>query len=199
VVLGSGAVALAAAVGVEVFRVAPQEAAVFQAEVAIAASVAAAQAATGSRLVPKLMKVKHFLDRLEHDRIAAAIRNAEEKSSGQIVVFITHRRPKDALALARKSFRKLKLHRTQKRNGVLIMVAPAAQKVAIYGDAAVNTKADNAFWAEVIRQMQPDLKKGEFTAAVIGAVEKVGSVLATHFPPDSSSPRNEISDEVVED
>ena len=82
---------------------------------------------------------------------------------------------------------------------MLIVVAPAAQKVAIYGDTAVDTKADNAFWAEVIRQMQPDLKKGEFTAAVIGAVEKVGSVLATHFPPDSSGPRNEISDEVVED
>jgi uncharacterized membrane protein len=47
--------------------------------------------------------------------------------------------------------------------------------------------------------MQPDLKKGEFTAAVIGAVEKVGSVLAAHFPPDNSGPRNEISDEVVED
>jgi len=185
---------------VEVFRgVARQEAAVFLAEVAIAASVAAERAGIGSRLVPELMKVKHFLDRLEHDRIAAAIRKAEEKSSGQIVVFITHRRPKDALALARKSFRKLKLHRTQKRNGVLIMVAPAAQKVAIYGDTAVDTKADNAFWAGVIQQMQPDLKKGEFTAAVIGAVEKVGSVLAAHFPPDSSGPRNEISDEVVED
>ena len=84
---------------------------------------------------------------------------------------------------------------------MLIVVAPAAQKVAIYGDTAVNTKADNAFWAEEPNwaRLQPDLKKGEFTAAVIGAVEKVGSVLATHFPPDSSGPRNEISDEVVED
>jgi uncharacterized membrane protein len=46
--------------------------------------------------------------------------------------------------------------------------------------------------------MQPDLKKGEFTAAMVGAVEKVGSVLATHFPPDGFR-QNEISDEVVED
>jgi uncharacterized membrane protein len=145
------------------------------------------------------MKTKHFLDRLEHDRVAAAIRKAENKSSGQIVVFVTRRRPKDALAFARKSFRKLKLDRTEKRNGVLILVAPAAQKVAIFGDTAVDTKSDEAFWEEVIQQMQPDLKKGEFTAAIVGAVEKVGSVLAEHFPPDGSKRRNEISDEVVED
>jgi uncharacterized membrane protein len=155
--------------------------------------------AVGSRLVPELMKVKHFLDRLEHDRVAAAIREAEKKSSGQIVVFITRHRPEDILRFARKSFRRLKLHRTEKRNGVLIAVAPAAQKVAIFGDKALHSKSDEAFWEEVIRQMQPDLKKGEFTDAIVGAVEKVGSVLATHFPPDTSSRQNEISDEVVED
>jgi uncharacterized membrane protein len=145
------------------------------------------------------MKTKHFLDRLEHDRVAAAIREAEKKTSGQIIVFVTRRRPKDILRFAGKSFRKLKLHRTKKRNGVLIMVAPAAQKVAIFGDKALHSKSDEAFWEEVIRQMQPDLKKGEFTAAMVGAVEKVGSVLATHFPPDGAGRQNEISDEVVED
>ena len=145
------------------------------------------------------MKTKHFLDRLEHDRVAAAIREAEKKSSGQIAVFVTRHRPIDILRFAKKSFRKLNLHRTEKRNGVLIVVAPAAQKVAIFGDIAVDSKSDEAFWHDVIRQMQPDLKRGEFTAAIVGAVKKVGSLLATHFPPDSSSHRNEISDEVVED
>jgi uncharacterized membrane protein len=145
------------------------------------------------------MRTKHFLDRLEHDRVAAAIREAEKKSSGQIIVFVTHRRPKDVLAFARKAFHKLKLDRTSKRNGVLIVVAPAAQKVAIFGDTAIDDKSDEAFWEEVIRQMQPNLKKGEFTAAIVGAVEKVGTVLAAHFPPEVSSRRNEISDEVVED
>jgi uncharacterized membrane protein len=149
--------------------------------------------------VPEPMKTKHFLAQLEHDRVAAAIRDAEKRSTGQIRVFVTHRRPKDILAFARKSFRKLKLHRTERRNGILIVVAPAAQKVAIFGDTAVDSKSDEAFWDEVIRQMQPDLKKGQFTAAIVGAVEKVGSVLAAHFPPDGSRRKNEISDEVVED
>jgi uncharacterized membrane protein len=168
-------------------------------EGAIAVLAVAARAGVGSRLVPELMKVKHFLDRLEHDRVAAAIREVEKKSSGQVVVFITRHRPKDILRFAQKSFHRLKLHRTEKRNGVLIVVAPAAQMVAIFGDKALHGKSDEAFWEEVIRQMQPDLKKGEFTAAIVGAVEKVGSVLATHFPPDASSRQNEISDEVVED
>jgi uncharacterized membrane protein len=158
-----------------------------------------APAGAGSSLYSESMKTKHFLDRLEHDRVAAAIREAEKKSSGQVIVFVTRRRPKDILAFASKSFRKLKLHRTEKRNGVLIVVAPAAQKVAIFGDTAVDSKSDEAFWEGVIQQMQPDLKKGEFTAAIVGAVEKVGSVLATHFPPGGSGRQNEISDQVVED
>ncbi len=147
---------------------------------------------------PELMKTAHFLAQLEHDRIAAAIREAENRSSGQIKVFVTRHRPKDVLRFAKKAFRKLKLDRTENRNGVLILVAPAAQKVAIFGDTAIDTKSDEAFWDEVIRQMQPDLKKGEFTSAIIGAVERVGSMLAKHFPPDGSG-QNEISDEVMED
>jgi uncharacterized membrane protein len=167
--------------------------------VAIAVLAVAVPVAAGRSLAAESMKVKHFLDRLEHDRVAAAIREAEKKSSGQIIVFITRHRPKDILRFARNSFRRLKLHRTEKRNGVLIVVAPAAQKVAIFGDKALHTKSDEAFWEDVIRQMEHDLKKGEFTAAIVGAVERVGSVLATHFPPDGSSRQNEISDEVVED
>jgi uncharacterized membrane protein len=168
-------------------------------DLAVAAGIPAGAAPEVAGNFPGPMKTKHFLDQLEHDRVAAAIREAERKSSGQIVVFVTRRRPSDVLAFARKSFRKLKLHRTEKRNGVLIVVAPAVQKVAIFGDTAVDSKSDEAFWDDVVREMQPSLKKGEFTAAIVGAVEKVGSVLAAHFPPDRSSGRNEISDEVVED
>jgi uncharacterized membrane protein len=145
------------------------------------------------------MKMKHFLDRLEHDRVAAAIREAERRSSGQIIVFITRRRPRDILAFTRKAFRKLKLDRTERRNGVLIVVAPAVQKVAIFGDTAIDSKSDEAFWEQIIRDMQPKLQKGEFTSAIVEAVEEVGSVLAAHFPPGGTDWQNEISDDVVED
>ena len=145
------------------------------------------------------MKTKHFLDQLEHDRVAAAIRGAEKRSSGQVIVFITRRRPRDILAFARKAFRKLKLDRTERRNGVLIVVAPVAQKVAIFGDTAIDSKSDEAFWEQIIRNMQAKFQKGEFTSAIVEAVEEVGSVLAAHFPPDGAGRQNEISDDVVED
>jgi uncharacterized membrane protein len=144
------------------------------------------------------MKTTHFLARLDHDRIAAAIREAEKRSSGQIKVFVTHHRPKDVLRFAQTSFRRLRLDRTEKRNGVLILLAPAVQKVAIFGDIAIDTKSEEAFWEKVIREMQPFLRKGEFTSAILDAVERVGSVLAEHFPPEGPR-RNEVSDEVTED
>jgi uncharacterized membrane protein len=144
------------------------------------------------------MKTTHFLAQLDHHRIAGAIREAEKRSSGQIKVFVTHHRPKDVLEFAKKAFRRLQLDRTEKRNGVLILVAPAVQKVAIFGDTAIDSKSEEAFWKKVIEEMQPDLKKAEFTSAILGAIEKVGAVLAEHFPPDGTA-RNELSDEVAED
>ena len=52
------------------------------------------------------MTTHHFLTHLEHERIHAAIKRAEKGTSGDIVVFITHKKAPDALAAAQEVFQR---------------------------------------------------------------------------------------------
>ena len=128
------------------------------------------------------MRSKEFLARLEHDRIVSAIAAAERKTSGEIRVFIQRGEITDPMAAARAQFEKLGMARTRERNGVLILVAPRAQKFAVIGDEAVHAKCGEVFWRRLIDAMQAHFKAENFTDAVVHAIEQTGELLAQHFP-----------------
>jgi uncharacterized membrane protein len=143
------------------------------------------------------MKPRHFIEAIDHAKIVAAIREAEAHTSGKIRVFVSHHKTNDALGSARQSFKKLKMGRTALHNGVLIFVAPISHQLAVVGDTAVDAKCGEEFWRTVIVAMQPGMKKGDFTGALVHGVEKIGSILAAHFPPDSER-KDDLSDAVFE-
>jgi uncharacterized membrane protein len=128
------------------------------------------------------MKPKEFLNRLEHDQIVKAIQQAEQKTSGEIRVFISRHNPEDAIKAAQKHFDEMGMHQAKERNGVLIFVAPLAHKFAVIGDAGVHQLCGDAFWGAVAHKMSGHFKKGEFTEGLIHAVNKAGELLAEHFP-----------------
>ena len=66
----------------------------------------------------------HFFSYIRHDQIVAAIRKAEEKTTGEIRVFISRRKVSDPVAAAQRRFVDLEMHRTAGRNTILIFVAP---------------------------------------------------------------------------
>src|ERR1700732_606380 len=139
------------------------------------------------------MKTGHFLNAVDHDKIVAAISAAGKRTSGEIRVFISHRKTNDALKSAGLCFTKLKMNQTPLRNGVLIFVAPVSHQFAVVGDTAVHAKCGDAFWRELGEGMEPALKHGDFTEALLHGVAKVGSLLAAHFPP-STDGRNNLPD-----
>lgn len=144
------------------------------------------------------MKLKEFLSQLEHDKIVAAIRTAEAKTSGEIRVFLSRHQPEDAVAAAQTQFERLKMHQTKQRNGVLIFVAPAAHKFAVVGDSGVHAKCGDAFWRTVADEMSTRFKKGDFTSGILHAIEKAGSLLAEHFPCKPGD-KNELPDDIAHD
>jgi uncharacterized membrane protein len=144
------------------------------------------------------MKMKDFLSQLKHDKIVAAIRSAEQKTSGEIRIFISRHQPEDPVAAAQMQFEHLGMHKTREKNGVLIYVAPAAHKFAIIGDSAVHAKCGDAFWRDVAAEMTGRFKKGEFTSGILHAIEKAGELLAQHFPPKPDD-KNELSDDIAHD
>ena len=144
------------------------------------------------------MKPKDFLNQLRHDDIVAAIQSAEQKTSGEIRVFISRKNVDDAVAAAQKQFDRLGMTKTHHRNGVLIFVAPSARKFAVIGDTAVHQKCGDAFWLALAEEMASHFKKSDFTAGIIHGIQKAGELLAAHFPPQAEA-GNELPDQVEHD
>lgn len=144
------------------------------------------------------MRTREFLTKLEHDRIVAAIREAESKTSGEIRVVIQRGKLKsDPLVAAQKKFHRLGMHKTRERNAVLIFVAPRMHKFAVVGDNAIHERCGDEFWQRVVETMRVHFRNEKFNDALIDAVNEVGKVLAGHFPRTSAS-ANELPDDVIE-
>ena len=134
------------------------------------------------------MRTKEFLSKLEHDRIVAAIREAESKTSGQIRVFIQRGKlDVDPLIAAQKKFHRLGMHKMPDRNAVLIFVAPRAHKFAVVGDKAIHEKCGEPFWQKLVDEMREHFRNEKFTDALVEAIREAGNALASHFPRTSTS------------
>jgi len=143
------------------------------------------------------MRTKEFLNKLEHDRIVAAIREAESKTSGQIRVFIQRGKlDVDPLIAAQKKFHRLGMHKAPDRNAVLIFVAPRAHKFAVVGDKAIHEECGEQFWQRLVEGMREHFRNEKFTDALMDAIEEAGKALASHFPKRSTSSGS--ADEIVE-
>jgi uncharacterized membrane protein len=171
--------------------------AVVGAAVAVFRAGAAASVVAGPEGIGD-MRAKEFVSKLQPDEIAAAIRAAEQKTSGEIRVFVSRKDIGNALSAAQAEFERLGMTRTRERNGVLIYVAPRAQKFAVIGDEAVHKRCGDEFWKELAAQMEEQFRKQEFTRGLVLAVNKAGELLAKEFPrrPDD---RNELPDKVAGD
>lgn len=144
------------------------------------------------------MKARDFLNQLRHDDIVAAIRKAEQKTSGEIRVFISRHEPDDPVAAAQAEFLRLGMDKTKEKNGVLIFVAPRARKFAIIGDAGVHSRCGDEFWTQVAAEMTGHFKKAEFTQGILHAIHKAGELLAQHFPRHPGD-QNQLPDDIAHD
>jgi uncharacterized membrane protein len=128
------------------------------------------------------MHPKKLIQQLPHDTIVGAMREAEQKTSGQIRVLISHKSVTDSVAEAQKEFVRLGMTNSPEKNGVLIFVAPRTHKFAVIGDAGVHAKCGDEFWRELAKAMTEYFRKSEFTEGIIHGVRKAGQLLAEHFP-----------------
>ena len=144
------------------------------------------------------MKEKAFIEQLQNDRIVAAVREAESKTSGEIRVFISRKETSDPLAAAQAEFNRMGMTNTAERNGVLIFVAPRSQKFAILGDKGIHERCGEEFWSQVAEQMAAHFRKSEFTEGIVCAIQKAGTLLTEHFPRRADD-KNELSDAVERD
>jgi uncharacterized membrane protein len=144
------------------------------------------------------MRTKEFVSQLDHDRIVAAIKESEAKTSGQIRVYVQRGElAGDPVMAAQAQFQRLGMPATKERNGVLIFVAPRARKFAVIGDEGVHRKCGDQFWEQLVEKMRRHFQSENFTVALVEGIQETGKLLADHFP-RNASPQNELPDEIIE-
>ena len=142
--------------------------------------------------------MRHFFTKLDSDRIVKAIAEAEKRSSGEIRVHVTRRKPDNLEERAKRRFELLGMTRTALRNGVLIYIAPKLRRFQILGDSGIHEKCGDDFWKETAAEIESHFRKGEFTEGIVRGVARIGGVLAAHFPRKAADV-NELPDKVTED
>jgi len=141
------------------------------------------------------MKASSFFSGEQQEKIRAAVKEAEDETSGEIRVHIETRCPDDVLDRAAWIFKKLGMHNTAERNGVLFYLAVEDRKFAIIGDAGINAKVPVGFWDCIKEMLRNEFVAGRFTEGLSEGIIMAGKQLKTHFP-HKKDDRNELSDEI---
>jgi uncharacterized membrane protein len=127
------------------------------------------------------MRVRHFLDKVEHERIHRAVQAAEEKTSGRIVVYIARRRASDPVAEGHRLFRKLGMETEKEKAGLLFFIAPKSQMFSVVGGTALHDRLGQEWWDALAEKIGAHFKEGRFTEGLISGVEEAGRILHLHF------------------
>ncbi len=142
-----------------------------------------------------MASTKEFFSEIQVKAIGSAIAAAEDKTSGEIRVHLDKKCDTDPIAAAEKWFGKLKMHKTELRNGVLIYLAVDSHVFAIYGDKGINEKVPQGFWLEISKEMETSFRQGEFAEGLINAIHKAGDQLI-HFFPRNKDDKNELTNDI---
>lgn len=87
--------------------------------------------------------------------------------------------------------------RTTGRTGVLIYLSLDEHRAEIVADAAITAKVTPDVWGEAMAALIAHVREGRPGEGLAAAVERVGSVLAAHFP-RAADDINELPDRLIE-
>ena len=141
------------------------------------------------------MNPKDFLGKENERLIKEAIGVAEHQTSGEIRVHLEESCKNEVLDRAAWLFKKLDMHKTKDRNGVLIYLSTKDRKFAIIGDIGINKVVPEGFWNAIKENMISHFTKGEFAEGIIDGIKLTGEQLKQFFPFQTDD-INELSDEI---
>jgi uncharacterized membrane protein len=141
------------------------------------------------------LTAEELLAPAELERVRAAIRAAEARTSGEIRVHLDDTITDDVLDHAAFVFEELAMHRTKDRNGALIYISVAQHRAAVIGDAGIHAKLPKGFWNETLGVILEQFKAERFCEGLCMGVERLGQQMHAHFPREAND-RNELSDDI---
>jgi uncharacterized membrane protein len=141
---------------------------------------------------------KKFFTEEEQELIVDAVREAEQRTSGEVRVFVERRcRYVYAIDRAIELFEQLKMDQTKDRNAVLVYVAIKDRQLAIFGDEGIHKKVGDEYWAAEVVKMIKAFNRDNMGDGLVQCVKDIGIALHEHFPYDKDTDKNELPDDIV--
>ena len=94
-------------------------------------------------------------------------------------------------------FRAAAERRTVGRTGILVYLSLRERRAEIVADEAILKVTDDDTWGEAMTELLEHVRDGRPGDGIVAAIERVGAVLAEHFP-RSATDLNEIPDKLIE-
>lgn len=146
---------------------------------------------------PWQKKEAFFTDQQQH-RLLEAIQWAEQKTSGEVRLFIESRcRFVDPMDRAVELFLELGMQNTKDRNATLIYLAVKDHQAAILGDEGIHKKVGQQYWEEEVKKMMLYFKQEDLAEGIYECIRDIGTALHLHFPYDRETDKNELPDEIL--
>lgn len=143
-------------------------------------------------------KKKEFFTRDEKAQVIEAIQQAEQRTSGEVRVFIESRcRYVNPLDRAAEVFAGLKMSETSLRNATLVYVAVKDKQAAVLGDAGIHEKVGQKYWEEEVNKMLLCFRQAQLAAGLVQCIKSIGDALHYYFPYDRTTDKNELPDDIV--
>ena len=143
-------------------------------------------------------KQKEYFTQAEKDAIVAAIQKAEQRTSGEIRIYVeSNCELMNPVHRAKEIFYQLQMDRTASRNGVLLYLAMEDHQLAVFGDEGIHQKVGHAFWLKEVEMMLAEFREKHFIEGICHIIEDIGEALVSHFPYDGTTDKNELPDEIV--
>ncbi len=96
------------------------------------------------------------------------------------------------------SFFKKGVHRTREETGVLIFVSLFEHRVWVLADRGINRKVAQDQWNTIVADIVQGIRQHQPGQAIAEAVDRVGRLLAEHFPRRDDD-QDELTNLIVED
>jgi uncharacterized membrane protein len=143
-------------------------------------------------------KAADYFTKAEMDAVVAAIRQAEQRTSGEIRLFVETRcRFVEPIDRAAEVFFGLKMEATEQRNGVLVYLAMADRQFAIFADEGIFNAVGRSYWEREAQLIRQQFVQTHYADGLLQVIADVAETLRQHFPYDSLIDKNELPDDIV--
>lgn len=149
----------------------------------------------------KVNFITEYLSDESLDKIAALIACVEKKTCGEIRVCIKKKRgffekkhtPRE---IALKEFKKLGMHKTSEKTGVLMFIIFHERKFEIVADEGINSKITSDHWNVISEKLKNHFVNKDFFEGISTGINEIGETLINEFPVKNDD-KDELSNTVI--